>query len=128
MTEATWAFVALGGAIGSVARYGVTVLAARVVPHLVLPYATFAVNVIGCFIIGVLAGQLAQQQLVGSTNMRAFVFVGILGGFTTFSAFALDTLTLTQTGLRATAIANAAGQLVLGLAAVYVGWAIGARS
>jgi CrcB protein len=96
-------------------------------PHAVVPLATFFVNVVGCLIIGVLAGRLAHHPATDSPELRAFVFVGILGGFTTFSTFALDTLTLTQTGFRGYAILNIVGQVVLALLAARVGWAIGTR-
>lgn len=123
----TWIAVAVGGALGSLARYSVGLAAARMFPHLVVPFATFFVNIVGCFAIGLLAARLVQHPLADSPEMRAFVFVGILGGFTTFSSFALDTLSLTQSGFRTFAAVNAIGQLVLGLLAARVGWAIGIR-
>jgi CrcB protein len=123
----TWLAVAVGGALGCLARHSVTVLTMRAVPQIVVPFATFFVNIVGCFVIGVLAGRLANHAAADSPELRAFVFVGILGGFTTFSAFALDTLTLSQNGFRALAIANAIGQVVGGLLAARAGWAIGTR-
>jgi fluoride exporter len=123
----TWVAVAVGGALGSLARYAVAFITLRTLPHVVVPFATFFVNVVGCFVIGLLAGRLVQHPTADSPELRAFVFVGILGGFTTFSTFALDTLMLVQTGLRGLAIVNAAGQLILGLLAARVGWAIGIR-
>jgi CrcB protein len=123
----TWVAVAIGGAIGSVARYAVAIVVARAFPHLVVPFATFAVNVVGCFIIGLLASRLAHHPHVESPELRAFVFAGFLGGFTTFSAFALDTVTLVQSGLRALAIVNALGQLITGLVAARIGWEIGTK-
>ena len=123
----TWVAVALGGALGSLARYAVAFITLRTLPHLVVPFATFFVNVAGCFTIGLLAARLAHDPSTDSPELRAFVFVGILGGFTTFSTFALDTLTLLQTGLRGLAIANAVGQLVVTLLAARAGWAIGIR-
>ena len=122
-----WVAVAVGGALGSLARYAVAAAMLRVLPHAVVPFATFFVNVIGCLAIGVLAGRLVHNPAGDSPEMRAFVFVGILGGFTTFSTFALDTLTLAQTGLRGYAIVNVVGQVVLALLAARVGWAIGTR-
>jgi CrcB protein len=123
----TWIAVAVGGAMGSLARYAVGIATARLFPHLVVPFATFFVNIVGCFAIGLLAARLAQHAVADSPELRAFVFVGILGGFTTFSSLALDTLSLTQTGFRALAAANAVGQVVLGLLAARAGWAIGIR-
>jgi CrcB protein len=121
----TWVMVGIGGAIGSMLRHGVNVAMTRVAPHVALPYATFTVNIIGCFVIGLLSGLIASARLAMSPEMRAFVFVGVLGGFTTFSSFGLDTLILLQTGLRATAIWNVAGQVGLGLLAVYAGFVYG---
>jgi len=91
----TWIAVAIGGALGSVARHGVNVLVGRLV-HRPVPYATAAVNLAGCVVIGVLAGLLASGRLQMSMTVRAFVFVGVLGGFTTFSSFGLDTFTLAR--------------------------------
>ena len=119
--------VALGGAVGSVARHVVNVVMTRAVPHFALPYATFLVNVTGCLAIGVLSGLMASQRLVLSAESRAFVFVGLLGGFTTFSTFGLDTLALMQSGLRGTALWNIGGQVSLGLLAVYVGFVLGSK-
>jgi CrcB protein len=113
--------VAVGGAIGSLARHGVNVVFAHMFSRPV-PYATAAVNLLGSVVIGVLAGLLASGRLTMTPIMRTFVFVGLLGGFTTFSSFMLDTLTLTHSGARALAMSNVAGQTVLGLLAVYAGY------
>ena len=117
----TWMAVALGGALGSMARHMVNIGMAREFERPV-PYATFAVNVIGCFVIGALAGRVADGRLQLSPAMRTFVFVGILGGFTTFSSFGLDTFTLGHGGEHAAAFWNVVGQVVLGLGAVYLGF------
>ncbi len=119
-----WLSVALGGALGSVARHGVNVMFAQsIVPP--SPYATAAVNLIGSLVIGVLAGAIASGRLAMPPQTRAFVFVGILGGFTTFSSFSLDTLTLFHSGDRVLAAGNVVGQLALGLIAVFLGFALG---
>lgn len=125
MTASTWILVAVGGAIGSALRHGVNVTMTRVSPQAVVPYATFSVNIIGCFVIGLLSGLVAGARVTMSTDLRAFVFVGVLGGFTTFSSFGLDTLTLLQSGQRVTAIWNIGGQVGLGLLAVYLGFLYG---
>ena len=88
--------VALGGALGSVARYLVGKMS------LLLwgpdyPWGTLIVNIIGCFIMGLLAGLLAHYTEL-SQEVRGFLLIGVLGGFTTFSAFALDVVTLYQRG------------------------------
>ena len=117
----TWIAVALGGAAGSVARHAVNLGFARF--GNATPYATAAVNVAGSLVIGVLAGLTASGRLHLSPQVRTFVFVGILGGFTTFSSFMLDTLTLSHGGARGLAIANVVGQLALGAIAVFAGYA-----
>ena len=87
-----------------------------------VPYATAAVNLLGSAAIGVLAGLIASKRIAMTPTLRTFVFVGLLGGFTTFSSFMLDTLTIAHTGERALAISNVVGQTVIGLVAVYAGY------
>jgi CrcB protein len=113
--------VAFGGALGSLARHGVNLVFAHTFSRPV-PYATATVNLLGSVAIGVLAGLLASGRLTMTAHMRTFVFVGLLGGFTTFSSFMLDTLTLTHAGERTLAMSNVAGQTVLGILAVYAGY------
>jgi CrcB protein len=113
--------VALGGALGSLARHGVNAAFAQMFARQV-PIATAAVNLLGSALIGVLAGLLASGRLTMSPNLRTFVFVGLLGGFTTFSSFMIDTLTLTRGGDHALAMSNVIGQVGLGLVAVYAGY------
>ena len=113
--------VALGGALGSLARHYVNIVVAHVFGRPV-PYATAAVNLLGSAAIGVLAGLIASGRLTMTPHMRAFVFVGLLGGFTTFSSFMLDTLTLTHSGDHALAMSNVIGQVAIGLIAVYAGY------
>jgi CrcB protein len=120
-----WLAVAVGGALGSLARHGVNVMFALIFERPV-PYATAAVNLAGSLAIGVLAGQIASGRLVMGQQGRAFVLVGILGGFTTFSSLMLDTLTLTHGGDRVLAFSNVIGQTGLGLLAVYFGYELGA--
>jgi CrcB protein len=91
------------------------------------PYATATVNLIGSLVIGVLAGLGATGRLPLSNAWRAFVFVGLLGGFTTFSSFMLDTLTLWHGPHARLAIGNLALQLIAGCAAVAIGYAIASR-
>lgn len=119
-----WLAVGTGGALGSLARHTVNIFFAHVLERPV-PYATAAVNLIGSFAIGLLAGLLAHGRLSMSPNLRTFVFVGLLGGFTTFSSFALDTLTLGQGGDASTALWNVAVQILLGLGAAFGGYFIG---
>ena len=122
-----WAAVIAGGALGSAARHGVNVMTARLAGNPV-PYATAIVNMIGSFVIGLLAGAIASARLSMTPEVQTFVFVGILGGFTTFSGFMLDSMTMLKTGLSAGAALNLAGQLVLGMALVYAGYQLGIRN
>ena len=116
-----WLVVGIGGALGSIARHGMNVATHRYLGDSV-PYATAIVNIAGCLAIGVLAGCVSAGTIKLSEMWRVFVFVGVLGGFTTFSSFGLDTLTLVRSGAMATAAVNVVVQLGLGLAAVFVGY------
>ena len=117
----TWIAVALGGAAGSLARHSVNLAFARY--GSTTPYATATVNIVGSAVVGVLAGLTASGRLHMTPLVRAFVFVGILGGFTTFSSFMLDTLTLTHGTERGLAMTNVLAQVVLGAIAVFAGYA-----
>jgi CrcB protein len=111
--------VGVGGFIGSAMRY----LLAGYVQQLsksIFPFGTLAVNVIGCFVIGFLS-QLAENRGVFSSEARAFVFIGILGGFTTFSSFGNETLNLARDGAMLNALANIGLNVLLGLLAVWLG-------
>jgi CrcB protein len=119
-----WLAVAVGGALGSMARHGVNVYFAHALERSV-PYATGAVNLAGSLVIGLLAALLATGRLHMSTELRTFVFVGILGGFTTFSSFMLDTFTLGHGGDHSLAFWNVALQVALGLGAVWAGYRLG---
>ena len=119
-----WFAVATGGALGSMARHGVNLLFAHVLERAV-PYATAAVNVLGSLVIGLLAAVIATGRLRMSPEMRTFVFVGILGGFTTFSSFMLDTFTLGHGGDHTLAFWNVALQTAFGLLAVWIGFKLG---
>jgi fluoride exporter len=119
-----WLAVMVGGALGSLLRHGVNEAFARAMVRPV-PYATAVVNLAGAGAIGVLAGLLAAGRLEWSPAMRAFVFVGVLGGFTTFSSYMLDALTVTYRGEPGLGFVNLAGQVVLGFAAVWSGYSLG---
>ncbi len=118
--------VALGGAVGSLARHGVNLAVAYIFARPV-PYATAAVNLVGSAAVGLLAGLIASGRLTMTPNMRTFVFVGLLGGFTTFSSFMLDTLTLTHGGNHVLAMSNVAGQVAAGALAVYICYNLAVR-
>jgi fluoride exporter len=96
-------------------------------PMLRFPLATLVVNVVGCLVIGVLAGLIMAGRITPRLYWREFVFVGILGGFTTFSTFGLDTVTLARTPSMTPAVWNVIGQVVLGLLAVQAGILLASR-
>ena len=116
-----WIAVAVGGALGSMARFGLTLALMTRFPR-PFPIGTFAVNMIGCVGIGVVAGAIAAGRIALSPPMRAFVFSGLFGGFTTFSSFGLDTIMLAQAGAYASVFWNVAGQITLGLSGVWLGF------
>ena len=120
----TWIAVAIGGALGSVARHAMNWFVSQKLTHAV-PVATGTVNLIGCTIAGIITGLVVSGQIRMSLTARTFVFVGILGGFTTFSAFGLDTFTLVHEGRSLAAVANVIVQCVGGIAGVAVGYALG---
>src|SRR5262245_30044091 len=111
----TWLLVGLGGALGSIARHGLNQLIQQRAVASAFPIGIFAINVTGSAIIGMLAGLLTSERLQLSAEGRTFLIVGILGGFTTFSSFSLDTLTLLRGGHVAKAMVNVAGQVGLSL-------------
>ena len=114
-------YVGAGGFIGSALRFLVGGWAQRLAPMGGFPVGTLAVNVIGCLAIGLLGG-LADQRQVLDAGQRLFLMVGVLGGFTTFSSFALETLGLTQDGDLFRALLNFLLQLVLGFSAAAAGY------
>ena len=115
--------VGAGGFLGSVLRYIVSGYGQQSSGSVGFPYGTLAVNVIGCFVIGALSA-LAENRGVFTTEARLFVFVGILGGFTTFSTFSNETMNFLREGDNLRAVVNVAAQLILGLGAVWLGRSI----
>ena len=122
-----WFAVAAGGALGSVARHAVNVAVHHAAPMARFPLATSIVNVAGCCVFGVLAGAIASGRLPMSLQWREFVFVGILGGFTTFSTFGFETVSLLRAGAPGYAAAGVVAQLSLGVAGLYAGLTLGER-
>jgi CrcB protein len=117
--------VAIGSAIGGVLRFWLTTYAGRVLPHH-LPLGTILINVVGSFAIGVVAGSTASRPgAFGGPMGHQVLMTGVFGGFTTFSAFSLQTLLLAQDGRWALAIANVVLSVTLCLLAVAAGWAVG---
>jgi CrcB protein len=121
-----WIAVAIGGALGSVARHAVNHLVHQRWLTTRFPVGTVIVNLAGCLAIGLLAGLLVSERIALRVNWREFVFVGVIGGFTTFSTFGLDTFVLAQTESPIQAAINVAAQVVGGLFAVAVGYQLGA--
>jgi CrcB protein len=105
--------VAIGGALGSVSRFLLSTLLLRVTGAL-FPVGTFAVNVAGCVVFGALIGA-AEQRFVLTPELRAFLLVGVLGGFTTFSSYTFESFALLQDGQFVAAAVNIVGQVVAGL-------------
>ena len=93
-----WVAVAVGGAVGSVLRHAVNHMIAAHWIAARFPAGTTIVNLTGCLVIGLLAGLIAGDRLQLPLHSREFIFVGLLGGFTTFSSFGLEALTLARTG------------------------------
>jgi CrcB protein len=86
----------------------------------VFPWGTFIVNVLGCFLFGIVAGLAASRGIFGSTG-RVFLLAGVLGGFTTYSSFAFESVELIEGGRLAAAALHVGGQLLLGTVAVWAG-------
>jgi len=115
-------WVGAGGFIGSSLRFLVSGWVQRLFSFGTFPWGTLAVNGLGCLVLGFLGGLADSRQMFGPAQ-RAFMFIGVLGGFTTFSTFAYETIGLAQhSGARA--LANAALQMGLGLAAAATGYAL----
>ena len=112
--------VGAGSLLGGMLRYCLSIWVYRVLDNPWFPYGTLAVNGLGCLLMGFLAG-LAESRLAFTTETRLFIFVGILGGFTTFSSFALETFSLARDTQSAAALLNIGLQLTLGLVAVWIG-------
>jgi CrcB protein len=120
-----WVAVALGGAIGSVGRFWLAgAMMALTGPR--FPWGTLLINVLGSLVIGLVAGITLTPARVGlHPDIRIFLMTGICGGFTTFSAFSLQTLELLQGGEIVPALGYAVGSVVLCVVATYSGWALG---
>lgn len=112
--------VGLGGFAGSVARYALGGWVLHLAGPTRFPFATFAVNLAGCLVMGLLAGAVARYGVFGP-GTRLLLFTGVLGGFTTFSAFGLEATQLVRRGEFAVAALYAGSSMVLGIAAVWVG-------
>ncbi len=121
----TWILVGAGGALGAMARHGLNHVVHQRSLASVFPLGIFLINVLGSIAIGLVAGLMASGRLHWAYPARTFVVVGILGGFTTFSSFSLDTLALARDGHVAMALWNVAGQVGLSLVGVWAGFRLG---
>lgn len=112
--------IGFGGFLGSVLRYLFSGSVQGLLKSADFPYGTIAVNLTGCFIIGFLS-QLAESQGVFTSEARAFLFIGFLGGFTTFSTFGSETVNLFRDSENLLAFLNVAMHFIFGLGSVWLG-------
>lgn len=115
------AVIGSGGFVGALARYGLGGLVHRQLPMTAFPYGTLVVNLLGCLLIGVLAGLADSRQLFGP-EFRLFALIGVLGGFTTFSTFGYETVALLRDAEYLRAATNVGVHVILGLALVWLGY------
>ena len=112
-------FLMAGGAMGSLMRYGISGLTHRYISGF-FPWGTLMVNATGALVIGFLWGLFEQKGI--SPNMRMFIFVGLLGGYTTFSTYALETMTLFRAGDIKMALVNLFASNILSIGFVFGGY------
>lgn len=112
--------IAVGGAVGSVARYGTGTLLLRLTEKTLFPWGTLAVNLLGCLLIGYVNGLLDDRLI--RPEYRFLLVIGVLGGYTTFSTFGWETMAMLRDGQHARAMAYVLANNVLGTLLVVVGW------
>lgn len=113
-------YVGTGGFLGAILRFALGGAVHRLVPMSTFPWGTLAVNTLGCLLIGFLAGVAESRQVIGP-ELRLFLLIGLLGGFTTFSTFGFETVALMRSATHMQAMMNIALQVILGLFAVWGG-------
>ncbi len=121
-----WAHAVLvgaGGFVGTLLRYGVGGIVQRQLPLATFPYGTLLVNLLGCLVIGGLAGLIDTRQ-VFSPEARVFALIGLLGGFTTYSTFGYETFAMLRDAEHLRAGANVALHVILGIGCVWLGYAL----
>lgn len=112
--------IGTGGFIGSVMRYVAGGLIFRILRKPYFPYGTLIVNVFGCFLIGFISGLSENRQLF-STETRTFIFIGLLGGFTTFSTFGYEVFNFARDGQITSSLSNLFLHIILGVGSVWFG-------
>ena len=117
-------YVGLGGFIGSIGRYVVSLLVKQWSNQHWFPFGTMTVNVLGCFLIGLISSLLIAKGITND-QLRLFLLVGVLGGFTTFSSFGLETIHLFKSTQSVGALVNVLGHMVLCIAAAWIGHNLG---
>jgi fluoride exporter len=115
--------IAIAGALGALARYGLEGVVSRRLPT-AFPWGTLAVNASGALVLGFLF-TLTPERLVVASRLRSVVAIGFLGAYTTFSTFSFETFRLLEDGARGLALLNVAASVALGLMAVYAGVVLG---
>lgn len=115
--------VGAGGFVGSILRYWFSGLVQQWTQSAVFPFGTLAVNLTGSLVIGFLS-QLADSRGVFTAETRALVFIGVIGGFTTFSTFGNETMNFLREGENLPAVLNVSAHIILGLGAVWLGRSI----
>ena len=118
--------VGTGGFTGAMLRYGLSGLIQRNTVLSTFPYGTLVVNMIGCLLIGIAAGLIDSRQMFG-IEIRLFALIGLLGGFTTYSAFGYETFVLLRDADYLRAVSNIAVHVVLGLFLVWAGYELTSR-
>ncbi len=115
--------VGLGGALGAISRYLVGTLTDSTSVAMRFPIGTLIVNIVGCFLIGLISVVLLRYWPIGS-NARLFLITGVLGGFTTFSAFSFETVTMIKAGNLSAAALYILPSVLIGLLVTYIGMRI----
>lgn len=117
------AMIGSGGFLGALARYGVIGFVQRQVPPTAFPYGTLVVNLVGCLLIGAIAGLAETRQLFGQ-EFRLFALIGLLGGFTTFSTFGYETFAMIRADDYLLAMSNVGMHVALGVGLVWLGYGL----
>ena len=112
--------IGLGGFTGALMRYGISGFVQALAKNITFPFGTLAINILGCLLIGAIA-QWVEIQASFSADARDFIFIGLLGAFTTFSTFSNETFSLIQHGAMLLALENVGMHLIFGIGAVWLG-------